>query len=89
MDILVGVCYRPPNQDEKMEEAFCVQLAEAVQLAALILMGHFNLPDMYWKYKTVQKKQFRRFLECVKDNFLLQLIKESTRGGASLDLLFC
>ena len=27
-DILVGVCYRPPNQDEKMDEAFCEQLAK-------------------------------------------------------------
>jgi len=27
-DILVGVCYRPPNQDEEMDEAFCEQLAK-------------------------------------------------------------
>jgi len=22
-DILLGVCYRPPNQDEEVDEAFC------------------------------------------------------------------
>jgi len=27
-DILVGVCYRLPNQDEEMDEAFYEQLAE-------------------------------------------------------------
>ena len=29
-DILVGVCYRPPNQDEETDEVFYEQLAEAV-----------------------------------------------------------
>jgi len=29
-----------------------------------------------------------RFLECMEDNFLMQLVRESTRGGAPLDLLF-
>ena len=28
-DILVGVCYRPPNQDEETDEVFYEQLAEA------------------------------------------------------------
>lgn len=33
-------------------------------------------------------KQSRRFLECVEENFLTQLIKELTTGGTLLDLLF-
>ena len=28
-DILVGVCYRPPNQDEETDELFYEQLTEA------------------------------------------------------------
>jgi len=51
-------------------------------------MGDFNLPDSCWKYNTAERKQSRRFLECVEDNFLTQLISEPIRGGASLDLLF-
>ena len=51
-------------------------------------MGDFNLPDICWKYNTAEKKQSRRFLECVEDNFLTQLVSEPTRAGASLDLLF-
>jgi len=64
------------------------RLAEVSQLLALVLMGDFNLLDICWKYKTVERKQSRRFLECVEDNFLTQLVSELTGGGASLDLLF-
>ena len=73
-DILVGVCYRPPNQDEEMDEAFCEQLAEVVRLPALVLVGDFNFPDTCWKYNTVQRKQPKRFLECMEDSFLTQLV---------------
>ena len=51
-------------------------------------MGDFNFPDICWKYNTEQKKQARRFLEYVEDNFLMQLVREPTRGDASLDMLF-
>ena len=49
-DILVGVCYRPPNQDEETDGVFYEQLAEAVQLPALVLMGDFNFPNICWEY---------------------------------------
>jgi len=87
-DILLGVCYRPPNQDEEADEVFYKRLAEVSQSLALVLMGDFNLADICWKYSPAERKQSRRFLECVEDNFLTQLVREPTRGGASLDLLF-
>ncbi|GAB0202648.1 hypothetical protein GRJ2_002730400 [Grus japonensis] len=87
-DILLGVCYRPPNQDEEADEAFYKGLAEVSQSLALVLVGDFNLPDVCWKYNTAERKQSRRFLECVEDNFLTQLVSEPTREDASLDLLF-
>jgi len=68
-DILVGVCYRPPNQDEETEEAFYEQLAEVALLSALVLTGDFKFPDICWEYNAAQMKQSRRFLECVEDNF--------------------
>jgi len=43
VDILVGVCYRPPSQDEETDEANYEQLVEVTQLQALVLMGDFNL----------------------------------------------
>ncbi|KAK4806238.1 LOW QUALITY PROTEIN: hypothetical protein QYF61_013382 [Mycteria americana] len=87
-DIVVGVCYRPPNQDEETDELFYKQLGEASQSPALVLVGDFNLPDVCWKYNTAEGKQSRRFLECVADNFLTQLVREPTREGAPLELLF-
>ena len=64
------------------------QLAEAARSPALVLVGDFNFPDICWEYNRAQKKQSRRFLECVEDNFLMQLVREPTRGAALLDLLF-
>ncbi|KAK4818855.1 hypothetical protein QYF61_020074 [Mycteria americana] len=87
-DTVVGVCYRPPNQDEETDELFCKQLGEASRLLALVLVGDFNLPDVCWKYNRAERKQSRRFLEGVADSFLTQLVSEPTREGAPLDLLF-
>ncbi|KAK4828050.1 hypothetical protein QYF61_023088 [Mycteria americana] len=87
-DIVMGVCYRPPNQDEETNKLFYKQLGEASRLLALVLVGDFNLPDVSWKYNAAERKQSRRFLECVADNFLTQLVCEPTREGAPLDLLF-
>jgi len=87
-DIMVGVCYRPPNRDEEVDEIFCKQLGEALQLLAFVLVGDFNLADFCWKYNTADRKQSRRFLECVEDKFLTQLVREPTREGTLLDLLF-
>ena len=84
----MGVCYRPPNQDEEKDKAFYEQLAEVARSPALVLMGDFNFPDICWKYNTAQRKQSKRFLECMEDSFLTQLVRDPTRGGALLDLLF-
>ncbi|GAB0207710.1 hypothetical protein GRJ2_003236700 [Grus japonensis] len=87
-DIIVGDCYRPCNQDEEADEIFYKQLGEVSQSLALVLMRDFNLPDFCWKYNIAERKQSRRFLECVEDNFLIQLVSEPTREGAQLDMSF-
>ncbi|TRZ13846.1 hypothetical protein HGM15179_013263 [Zosterops borbonicus] len=55
---------------------------------ALVLVGDFNLPDICWELNTAEKRQSRKFLECMDDNFLSQLVGEPTRGETMLDLLF-
>ena len=50
-------------------------------------MGDFNHPDICWRDNTAGHKQSGRFLECVDDNFLLQVVEEPTRRGAMLDLV--
>ena len=49
-DILVGVCYRLPNQHEETDEVFYKQLTEVAQSPALVLM------DICWEYKKARKK---------------------------------
>ncbi|GAB0209624.1 hypothetical protein GRJ2_003428100 [Grus japonensis] len=50
-------------------------------------MGDFNHPDICWRDNAAGNNQSRKFLECVDDNFLLQVIEEPTRRGAMLDLV--
>ncbi|GAB0209401.1 hypothetical protein GRJ2_003405800 [Grus japonensis] len=86
-DIIVGVCYRPPDQGDQADEALYRQIGAASHSQALVLMGDFNHPDICWRDNAAEHKQSRKFLECVDDNFLLQVTEEPTRRGAMLDLV--
>ena len=72
--LVVGVCYRPPDQEEAVDEAFLLQLQEVLRSRAPVLMGDFNHPDICWDSGMAGHRQSRRFLESVKDNFLVQVI---------------
>jgi len=50
-------------------------------------MRDFAFPDIFWKYNTMQKKQSRKFLKHMKDNFLMQLLRKPIRGDVPMDLL--
>jgi len=79
--------YRPPDQEEEVDEAFYKQLKVASQSQALVLMGDFNHPDIIWEDHIARHMQSWRFLQSIDDNFLMQVVKEPTRGGALLDLV--
>jgi len=70
-----------------VDEALYKQIEAASCSQALVLMGDFRHHHVCWKDNTAGRKQSRRFLDCVVDNFLLQVIEESTRRGAMMDLL--
>ena len=53
-DILVGVCYRLPNQDEEIDETFYEQLAEVARSSALVLVGDFNF--LIYVGNTIQRR---------------------------------
>jgi len=86
-DIAVGVYYRPPDQEEEVDEAFYRQLQAASLSQALVLTGDFNHPDISWEDHTARQAQSRRFLQSIDDNFLMQVVEEPTRKGALLDLV--
>ncbi|RMB98191.1 hypothetical protein DUI87_25094 [Hirundo rustica rustica] len=73
-DILLGVCYRPPSQEEEVDNLFYKQLENVSGSSALVPVGDFNLPDICWELKTAEKRQSRKFLEGMEDNFLPQLV---------------
>ncbi|RMC00287.1 hypothetical protein DUI87_22894 [Hirundo rustica rustica] len=86
-DILLGACFHPPNQEEEVDNLFYKLLENVSGSSALVLVGDFNLPDICWELNTAEKRQSRKFLECMEDNFLSQLVDEPTRGRTMLDLL--
>jgi len=86
-DIVVGVYYRSPDQEEEVAEAFYRQLKVASQSQALVFMGDFNHPDICWEDHATRHMQSRRFLQSIDDNFLKQVVEEPTRRGILLDLI--
>jgi len=86
-NLVVGVCYTPPDQGEPTDEAFLLQLQEALRSQSLVLLGDFSHPDTCWKSSTVSNRKSRRFLECMEDNFLSQVIDTPIQGDAILDLM--
>ncbi|KAK4828701.1 hypothetical protein QYF61_000539 [Mycteria americana] len=81
-DIIVGVCYMPP--DQKVDQALYRQIASYVQ--GLILMGDLNHCNICWR-DTAGHKQSRRLLESIDNNLLLQVIEDPMRRDALLDLV--
>ena len=73
--------------EEKVDEAFHKQLEVVSRSQALVLMGDFNYPDICWISSIARHAWSRRFLQCVEDNFLMQVVEELTRGGVLLDLI--
>jgi len=84
---VVGVYYRTPDQEELTDKAFFLQLQEASRSQSLVLLGDFNHPSICWKSNTASCRQFSKFLECIEDNFLSQVISTPTRGDVILDLV--
>ncbi|RMC01280.1 hypothetical protein DUI87_22233 [Hirundo rustica rustica] len=87
-DVLVGVCYRPASQEEEVNNLLYKQLKNVSGSSARVLVGDFKLPDICWELHRAERRQSRKFLECMEDNFLSQLVGEPTRGRTIFDLLF-
>lgn len=79
-------CYGPPDQEHQPDKDFYRQIGEASCLQALVLMGDFNYPICWWENRAGHK-QSRKFLECVDDKFLFQVIEDPMRRDTLLDLI--
>lgn len=85
--LVFGLYYRPPDQDEPVDEAFLHQLQEISCSQTLVLMRDFNHPYIHWQDNMTSCKQSRRLQEFVEDNFLVQVLDSLTRGELLLDFL--
>ena len=64
-----------------------VQLIAALQLQALVVVDDFNYPNVCWKGCSASQPQSKWFLQCIDDNFLVQMVAEPNRRRALLDLI--
>ncbi|RMC19589.1 hypothetical protein DUI87_03148 [Hirundo rustica rustica] len=86
-DTVVGVYYRPPDQEEEVDKAFYGQLEIASWSQAPVLLGVLNHPDICWKNNTVWHTQSRKFLQIIAESFLRQVVEKPMRRGVLLDLV--
>jgi len=82
-NMVVGVCYRPPDHSEEVDKPSLNSSGSHT----LVPITDFNLPDICWKSNMVGCKQFRRFLECVGYNFFIEAVDGPVRGDTQLDML--
>ena len=75
-DTVVGVYYRPPDQEEEVDETFYKQLEVASQSQALVLLGDFSYPDICRISNMVRHTCSRWILQCTEDYF--SMLKWST-----------
>lgn len=85
--LTVDICHWPPNQDDRVSEAIFRSLKQTSGQQNLVLMGEFNYPDICWKNHPAVDVSSSKFLKCVGNCFLIQMLDVITRSEALLDLL--
>lgn len=74
VDILVGVCYRPPKQEGALGDRTLQTNRSSFVFTGSGPHGGFSHVNVFLMDNVEKHKQSRRFLEHVGDNFLLQVI---------------
>jgi hypothetical protein len=78
--------YRPPNQNLELDEEMFRQLNISLRNKNTIIVGDFNCPSINWQ-KLTSNTEDSKMLNFVLDEFLIQFVKEPTRGNNTLDLV--
>ena len=87
-DVVAGIHYWSPSQDDSADELFYRQLGEISASVVLVFTGDFNFPDINWEYHIAVTTESGKFLKFVEDNFSSQVLSEPTMKDALLHLLF-
>lgn len=56
-EVTVGICYKPPDWEDEVGEAFCKQLEVVFPLHVLQVLWDFNCSNNSWKRGGVQASQ--------------------------------
>ena len=89
-DVLIGVCYRSPNMTTLFgndTDSALIDLVKEVGGRQILWMGDFNYPEIDWNTLHASTTAGQCFVDCIEDEFLVQHVKEATRGKALLDLV--
>lgn len=73
--IIVRVCYRIPDQEEQLDEAFFRQMEIATYSQNLVLMGDMSHRSTCWRGSTAGYKPPMGFPESINDIFLRKIIE--------------
>ena len=83
-EMLIGGIYRSPNskEDNSRHLIELINMAVGLKLDYTVIIGDFNYPNISWADWTTPNNHTHpefKFIECLRDNFLNQLISEPTR----------
>ena len=91
--MIVGVCYRPPNQDKEQVDFFLNGIYASLDIildkysCPVVLMGDFNDCCEKWDSNHDESELGLRLYSLLDSFYLYQVINEPTRGKNLLDLL--
>ena len=84
---VVGIIYRPPDLDEAASAPLVQELARSSRYNIVCIIGNFDYRRIDWDSMTGDGSS-EEFLNVVQDVFFIQLVREPTRQGNILDLVF-
>ena len=96
-DLYIASFYRHTNADKKSLNTLYDNISQihgGKKLPNIIVAGDFNLPDVDWEYCSYNtapqygKEVNELAIDVMTELSLTQMVKESTRGNNTLDLLF-
>ena len=82
-NLLFGCIYKSPSSDEANHKDLNLILSQACtqprNISHILITGDFNFPDVKWNSWSASKEFSLNFLECIRDNYLHQMIEKPTR----------
>lgn len=79
--LLFGCVYKSPSSNEANLTALNGLISKVCDMnfSHIVTTGDFNYPDIDWELWNAKEESSLSFIECVRDNFLHQLIDHHTR----------